>query len=449
VAGFSVRRSLSLRLALAASAWVAAALVIAGALLVVLFRNHAERQFDAQLHDHMQELAAVSEVTSEGALWMTWTPSDPRMQRPLSGWYWQIVQAGHVVARSPSLWSERLPDVVLSAGTPVRVTEIHGPGGQRLRVLARRITLPESEQPYTYLVAGPVAEIEADIRDFASQVATLLAFLGLSLVGAVIVQIRFGLKPLRTLEAAIAEIRTGKRRRLSEDFPGEVEPLVREINRLLDHTDRMLERARALAGNLAHALRNPMAVIKNEARAIEGARGELLRGKAEAMERAIERQLARARIAGTRRVLGARTDVAPVADDLRFSLAVLHRERGVRIELERLDGLGFEGESEDLEEMLGNLMDNACKWARARVRVSGVIEGDWLCLAVDDDGPGIPPEERERVLERGQRLDESVAGTGLGLPIVCDIAELYEGRLELEDSELGGLRARLVLPAAG
>jgi len=189
-------------------------------------------------------------------------------------------------------------------------------------------------------------------------------------------------------------------------------------------------------------------VINNEARKLEGESGRIVLAKARAMEHAIERQLARARVAATRRVLGARSSVAKVGDDLCFSLKILYRERGVDIRMYGFEDLYFQGESEDLEEMLGNLMDNACKWARGKVRVFGTRDGATLRISVEDDGPGIPAPRYGEVLERGRRLDENIPGTGLGLAIVCDIAELYGGRIELGRSALGGLAACLTVPAA-
>jgi signal transduction histidine kinase len=260
--------------------------------------------------------------------------------------------------------------------------------------------------------------------------------------------LHFGLRPLKRLRHALAEVRSGSVPRLPENFPGEIQPLVDELKALLDHNSALVERARTQTGNLAHALKNPLTVIRGEADAVAAPHGVVLREQAEVMGRQIEWHLARARAAGAHGVLGARAAVAEVARDLKFSLEHLHRERGLEIELSDLDHLVFGGDAQDLEEMLGNLMDNACKWARSRVRVSGQRFDHRLEVAVEDDGPGIAAPDRERVLLRGRRLDETTAGAGLGLAIVRDLAELYRGSLELTGSELGGLRAALDLPAA-
>jgi signal transduction histidine kinase len=349
------------------------------------------------------------------------------------------------VLRSASLWPARL-----QAGPPDgdrHQQSLRGPAGEALRALVMPITLPEAEDAFVYTITGPVADIAADVGEFAVKLAVTLAVLALGLIGAVVAQVRFGLAPLQRLRRAVTEVRAGAAVRLPESFPGEVQPVVSELNALLDSHAALLERARSQAGNLAHALKNPLTVIRNQAQALPEPHGTVVREEAEAMDRQIEWHLARARAAGAYGVLGARTSVVDVARDLRFSLERLHRDRALRIELGDVDGLVFQGDPQDLEEMLGNLMDNACKWARGRVRVAGSRRGDRLWLAVEDDGPGIAGDKIEAALARGRRLDEATAGTGLGLGIVRDLAELYRGSLDLGRSDLGGLRAILELPA--
>jgi signal transduction histidine kinase len=256
------------------------------------------------------------------------------------------------------------------------------------------------------------------------------------------------LQPLRALRQALARIRKGRGERLPEGFPEEVQPVVQELNALLDRDAAMIDRARTQAGNLAHALKNPLTVIRNEAREVEGERGALLGNQIAAISEHVDRYLVRARAAGSGDVLGARAAVADVVEDLRFSMDLLHRERGLDIVVSSLDGLVFRGDARDLEEMVGNLMDNACKWAKTQISLDASRVDGRLVISVEDDGPGIPGDRRAEVLHRGRRLDESVAGSGLGLDIVQEIALLYRGSLTLDGSELGGLRARLDLPAA-
>ena len=308
--------------------------------------------------------------------------------------------------------------------------------------------MPGAPGGFVYTIAGPAVDVHQDVREFGTKLALTLAVLALGLVGAVVAQVHYGLLPLKRMRLALAHVRSGAATRLPETFPGEVQPLVHELNALLDHNADLLERARTQTGNLAHALKNPLTVIRSEAGAIAAPYGPVLREQADLMARQIEWHLARARAAGAHGVLGARAAVADVAKDLEFSLERLYHERALEIELRELNRLVFQGDAQDLEEMLGNLMDNACKWASSRVRLSGTRSGARLRLAVEDDGPGIAEHDRERVLQRGRRLDETTAGAGLGLAIVRDLAELYRGSLELTRSDLGGLCATLELPAA-
>jgi signal transduction histidine kinase len=440
------RRTLTLRLIAASAIWIVGTLCAAGLLLLLLFQDHIERRFDAALADHLQELAAASEVGPDGTLQLSWTPFDPRFNRPQSGWYWQIEQGDAAVERSPSLWPEHLK--VGPASADGRIQELSGPGAERLRAIVTPVTLPGAPGGFVYTIAGPAVDVHQDVREFGTKLAVTLAVLALGLVGAVVAQVHFGLLPLKRMRLALAGVRSGAAPRLPESFPGEVQPLVHELNALLDHNAALLERARTQTGNLAHALKNPLTVIRSEADTIAAPHGAVLREQADIMGRQIEWHLARARAAGAHGVLGARATVSDVAQDLKFSLDRLYRERALRIELRDLNGLVFQGDAQDLEEMLGNLMDNACKWARSRVRLSGARSGTHLRLAVEDDGPGIARHDREEVLMRGRRLDETTAGAGLGLAIVRDLAELYRGSLELTSSDLGGLSATLELPAA-
>lgn len=440
------RSSLTVRLSLAAAGLIALSLAATGFLLVLMFRDHIERRFDGGLEDQLEELVAASETDQSGALVLTWTPVDPRFNRPGSGWYWQVMQGGEVVRRSLSLTGMALHDV----GSGVReVVTRDGPAGRRLRILTRRINLPGASAAFDFAVAGPVDDIDADVWRFSAITATALTVLGLCLIATVVIQVRFGLRPLIPLRRALSDIRTGRAQRMPETFPDEVEPVVEELNALLDQNAALLERARTQAGNLAHALKHPLTIMTHETRRLEGERARIMAEQIAAMRGAIDRHLSRARVAGLSAAVGHRTPLSEVVDGLRISMERLHADRSLCIEVRLPGTLLFAGTAEDLEEMLGNLMDNACKWASGRVVVRGEERKGRLRLVVEDDGPGIAETDRESALGRGRRLDESVAGAGLGLDIVRDIAELYRGNLQLQESPLGGLKAVLDLPAPG
>ena len=440
--------SLGFRLAASAALWISAALVAAGFVLSGLFHDHVERTFERQILLQLDRLSAVSEVGPGGAVKLKHLLADPRFERPYSGWYWQVAGAAGPVLRSRSLWDQVLdasPKPVLAA-EPQRYTAA-GPGEQLLWGLRRNITLPGSGHVYQVTVAADVSELRAAVEDFTSTLVASLAVLGLGLFAAVIVQVRYGLSPLRRLRAALSAVRSGRTTRLVGRFPDEVTPLAQELNGLLDHNAAVVERARTHAGNLAHGLKTPLSVIANAAANKRGALAEMVRHQVATMSDLIDHHLARARTIAAAGVLGARTDVSAVAEVLRRTLARLYVDRGLVVTVGGDTGLAFLGEGQDLQEMLGNLMDNACKWARSSVRVTLAGEGERLRLCVDDDGPGLAPEARARVFDRGRRLDEAVPGDGLGLAIVRDVAELYGGSVSLAESALGGLRATLDLPA--
>ncbi|MFQ5955367.1 MAG: ATP-binding protein, partial [Kiloniellales bacterium] len=386
-------------------------------------------------------------------------PREPRFERPYSGWYWQIAGADPAAPalRSRSVWDLDLDFERAPAGAGVRRFEIDGPDRQRLRVVAQDITLDPMEAPLIFSIAADRAEVEADVAAFNATLGWSLGGLGLGLVLAVLIQVRYGLRPLRRIRTALAEIRAGRAERLEGEFPAEVTPLAEELNGLLDHTAEVLARARTHVGNLAHALKTPLTVLGNEADAAGGQLAETVHRQTAMMRRQVDHHLTRARTAGQARVLGARTELRPVLDAIARTLEKIHAERGIAMSLDSPAGLGFRGERHDLEEMFGNLIDNACKWARGRVRVEAFSAaapghgGPRLIIRVEDDGPGVSAAERAALFGRGKRLDQAVPGSGLGLAIVRNIAGLYGGEVELGDSNLGGLRVTLTLPglAAG
>jgi signal transduction histidine kinase len=438
-------KSIRLRLAAISALWLAAALIAAGLSMVGLFRNHAEAQFDLELSGLIEELAALSDIGPDGLPTLSRPHSDPRFNRAYSGWYWIIKTEGGRASRSRSLWDAELS---LPAQPTAEAFAISGPKGEKLHGLARILTLPGASQPVLFFVAGPRERIDAAGRSFATHTALAFILLGAGLMLAVLVQITWGLKPLGHIRRALAAIRAGRSSRLDGAFPAEVQPLADEVNSLIGHNQAALERTRTHIGNLAHALKTPLAALQNEIDALPAEQSQKLAKHLDALKTGVDHHLKRARMAGASGILGQRTDVAESAERLIRTLGRLHATKRLHATLEGQRGLFFQGERQDLEEMLGNLIENAFKWAKSNVRVILAQQGTGLSVTVEDDGPGIPEPDRQRVLERGLKLDETKPGTGLGLAITADLAGLYGGRILLDQSAAGGLSCRLELPAA-
>jgi signal transduction histidine kinase len=288
------------------------------------------------------------------------------------------------------------------------------------------------------------------LAEFTTMLIAALALLGVGLVVATLFQVRFGLAPLRAIRHDLSAIRSGEAEKLEGGLPDEITPLQQELNALIQSNREIVERARTHVGNLAHALKTPLSVITNEARGKRRPLAAKVIEQAEIMRIQITHHLDRARVAARAGAIGDTTNVETVLKALKRTLDRIHDERGIELSLSCSNGLKFLGEKQDFEEMVGNLLDNACKWARSRVRLSAErAEGaPSFTVLVDDDGPGLNRAERAKAVKRGQRLDESKPGSGLGLSIVADLAHLYKGRFDLEPSPDGGLRARLELPAA-
>lgn len=299
-------------------------------------------------------------------------------------------------------------------------------------------------------MAGDAAEIDRDLSEFTRLLIAALCVLGLGLLIATFFQVRFGLRPLRAIRQKLAEIRSGEAEKLEGEIPDEIRPLQRELNALIQSNHEIVDRARTHVGNLAHALKTPLSVISNEARTHKGPLSDKVVEQAEIMRTQITHHLDRARVAARSSVIGDITDVDQVLQALKRTLDRIYGERGLDLIVEASTGLKFQGERQDFEEMVGNLLDNACKWAKSRV-TADAKQADGAArftVIVDDDGPGLSKVELAKGVKRGQRLDESKPGSGLGLSIVADLAHLYKGHFELEPSPEGGLRAKLELPAA-
>jgi signal transduction histidine kinase len=441
--------SLRRRLLITSGLWIIATLVVTAALLIYLAQTYIEKRFDAELFDHLEEIVAAAERQSGGTVRLTWIPSDPRFRREGSGWYWQIGRNNEVLARSHSVSVyHRLGPAEAQGRKPHSAFEFTGPSGERLRGMTDSIATSADKGPINVLVTGPVAQIDRDVVGFASRIAIVLAALGAGLILALVTQVSYGLRPLRSMHRSLVDIHEGRRNRMPDVWPGEIQPIVEDLNRLLDHNTALIERARSQAGNLAHALKNPLTVIGNEATHLDSEHGRVIREQASTMRLAIDRYSSRARTAGSANLLGTPVSVTTVLEDLLFTMHHIYRERALGLHVDGCKQCHFRGEAQDLEEMLGNLLDNACKWAASDVFVSCHCRASRLMIVVEDDGPGIPEELLGEATERGARLDEAKPGSGLGLSIVREVATLYHGSLALSRSPRGGLKAELDLPSS-
>jgi signal transduction histidine kinase len=453
--------SLALRLFLSATAWAVVILLITGVVLSTLNRQSAERAFDRRLGVYLRTLVADVASPEEPPDKFPQSLGEPLFELPLSGWYWQVTRTdpGRTNVRaSRSLWDGGLPhlqDIGIAANVDgLRASYVSGPEDQRLRLIERNVDLGDDGH-YLVAVAGDATEIAEETRSFDQTLVLTFAILGAVLLLTTTFQVRFGLAPLKRISESLAAIRSGSAERLAGKFPEEIAPLARETNALIDANKEIVERARTHVGNLAHALKTPLSVMVNEA----SARGRdpfalKILEQADIMRDQVARHLERARLAARLTVIGSVTDVSAVVTALARTMEKIHREKDIAIEVHADAKARFRGERPDLEEMIGNLVDNACKWASSRVTIEVVTErpdpasaSEIVRIVVDDDGRGLSPSEREQVAKRGRRLDETKPGSGLGLSIVVELAGLYGGGLTLGTAPIGGLRAELVLPA--
>lgn len=457
--------SLAFRLFATAVAWTLLALPIAGAIIYSLYRQEVDTSFDRRLTVLLT--VVLSDTIDHGDQ----EPGDPKdVGEPLfevthSGWYWQVKPLDgrpgrEIKSRSLAGLSIPLPSQhnVEPNEREMRLADLNGPLEQKLRVAETIYVFGEGKvaQRYSVAVAGTLGEVETSLRNFRTRLTLALSLAGVGLLALTLFQVRFGLFPLAKVEKGLAHIRSGEATRLDVALPQEIEPLQEELNALLKSNQDIVERARTHVGNLAHALKTPLAVISNEARDDASPFARKVAEQAQIMADQVNLYLDRARMAARVGVIGRVTEVRPVSESIIRALERIYRDKHLSFSTDCPAGTRFQGERQDLEEMLGNLLDNASKWARSKVLLAaGPVSpaaangsGNWLEIRVDDDGPGLTAEQMADPVIRGRRLDETKPGSGLGHSIVADLAHSYSGKLELARSEHGGLSARLLLPLA-
>jgi len=454
-------RSLTRRLIWLAAAWILIALAAAAVVLTAVFQESALRRLGNILGDTIDEAVVAATITPEGEVFIG-EIQDARTQRLLSGKYWMVAEPTptggmQVLAHSASLGEAELehgPDLTnrlrSAFGQTISYNAEDGPKGEPLRIAASMKQLPGRDRPVIFFAGIDRSDVDADTRQFATVTWIAMLLLGAGLVTAVFIQVQVGLRPLFDLGDEISDVRQGRSHRVEGAYPVEIQPLAEQVNRLLAHNQETVERQRTHVGNLAHALKTPLAVMLAEAGTKEGPLPDLIRRQTKVMQDQVDHHLRRARAAArAAHGLGERTTVAEVLDEMAVMLERVFETKGVEIDWRAPDDLAFLGERQDLQEIFGNLIENAAKWCRRRVRISaGPSTPGQMIAVVEDDGPGLPADQRDTALKRGTRMDEDTPGTGLGLSIVDELTRAYGGRVTLGDSDMGGLKVVLELPAA-
>ncbi len=457
--------SLSRRLLLAAMAFIAVAIVVAAVAVGFALHRFVQGQIDQRLDTQVTFLSSLLRAGDDGRLSLTGSADGPPFERRRRGWYWQVTGPKNTL-RSQSLDGADLdlPDAAEIAARPPppprgdrppkdgrpkdrpKAADGPGPDDDQLHYRIQQVTV--SGTPATIVVSAPRGAVWGPLREAMTTLALSLGALGIALVLAIMLQVRLGLRPLERLRQSVADVRAGRSERVPSRQPLEVQPLVNELNGLLDQNAANLERARRHVANLAHGLKTPLATLAISLSNPERGNADQLGPMVDLMERRIRHHLGRARAAVLSGPVRTQTAIAPRIRDLGDVLTKVHAERKIALTIEISDEVAVACELQDFDEMAGNLMENAFKWARSRIVVRAMAEQGMTRLVIEDDGPGLRPEEIRKVLQPGERLDESAPGFGFGLSITRELAELYGGNVELGASPLGGLLVSLRLPGA-
>ncbi len=443
-----VTGSVSRRMIFVAAAWIMVLLTGGGIALNGVLTAAFTRNFDDQLEFLLYSIIASAEFGPDGRLVLSREPADQRFLEPFSGAYYQISsnETG-IYYPSRSLWDWRLTTEENHNDQAMHIynsTQFD----QDLRVAERDLTLPGSPIRWRFQVAESRATLDAQLSQLRRTLVRSFLILGLGLMLMVALQTWYGLGPLRKVRAELAKMRAGQSKRIEGPMPAEVAPMVEELNALVEHNDKQAEEARMHAGNLAHALKTPLSVIMNAAAAGQSDLPDAVIREARTMRRQIDHHLARARAVGRRGSAHSRAEIWPAVEAVERAVARLYPN--VRIDIDGQKDLVAHIERQDLDDLLGNLVENAAKYGGGSVFVTVSAQAGCVEILVEDDGAGIPEADRLRIFDRGVRLDSGKPGTGLGLAIVRDVAEIYDGTVSLEESEdLGGLLVRLRLPLAG
>ena len=443
--------SLAVRLFFSATVWIILTLLSAGLLLSDLNKKNNLEAFDDRLNLLLETLIGGSKVDSTEGITVVTSIGDPRFFQPYSGWYWQINKGAKTLSRSRSMWDQVFTlDKRLIGGRSQFVDSIGKNRKQviekkNLYIVEREISFPGITQPITFILSGDTHEYRENIKNFDNTLSAILIFLGVGLMIAVFLQVNFGLLPLNKIKDALFKIRNGDKKKLEAKYPLEVQPLATEINDLLEHNEKIVERARTHVGNLAHVLKTPLAVITNEI----DKENKLLSNQIVLMKKHIDRYLKKAHLESVGKNIKSKIAFLEFLNKMVLIFQKIYPDKEIELQKGFKEFFIF-GSLEDMEELIGNLVENACKWGRKKIKIKFENHGkNEVKILIDDDGPGLEQEQKNKVFTRGFRVDEQTPGSGLGLNIVKDILEIYKGEIRLEKSpSLGGLRVNIVLPVS-
>ncbi|WP_261396769.1 ATP-binding protein [Photobacterium rosenbergii] len=430
--------SLRSRLLIAAAVWLFGITLAAGYLMPSFIKTYLVDQEKHQLYIYLDELTAQIDTDSDGNVIPPKPLSNPRFQQPYSGLYWSL-NVADTELRSRSLWDTRI--------SGDKESGFVGPDKQSLIVLTRDILLPDLDDPVTLTVAISQERLLKTLTQLTSGLWLILLIMAGGILCLIWLQVSWSLWPLRRLQKNLKQVREGETSELSGTYPAEIRPVVDDLNALLFHYQEILERARNHAGNLSHALKTPIAVLNNEVAHLNEQEQSRLQPSLQQLQQHIDYHLGRARMAGATNILSAKTAPSPRVDAISMAMDKVYASRGVVLVNELDSDLLVAIEKRDLDEIIGNLIENSYKWAKSLIRVHQLEQSaDTVMVVIEDDGPGIDDGAYQNVLKRGVRLDETTPGTGLGLNIVNELAHSYRGELTLSRSQLGGLKAAVTLP---
>lgn len=445
--------SIRLRITVASLAAIAIAIFAANILIANLFKEHALKQFEDSIQVQSNQVASLVAFDSRsGQIKLTAPASEPRWSAPLSGYYWQINLPDGQLLRSRSLWDSTLNVRKTETAGASNFYYIDDLSSQHLLALTKSLSIDDGKTKFLLTIASDTKELDKAILAFQSSIQGYLLILAIVLLAILFLQITFGLSPLVALKKALHRFHIGEADKVNGVFPVEFSPLVAELNAVIEKNSSIVTRAKTQAGNLAHAMKTPIAVISNaleDKNISEESFKALVKEQISNAKEQIDWNLAKARAATASKNPRLKTPVLPVIESIVVVMHKVYAEKALKIEIQNPTASPsiFNGEEYDLQEIVGNILDNACKWAKTRVEISAAPYMDGLQIIVEDDGFGVNPADYDKILKRGFRVDELTQGSGLGLAIVNDLVTLYDGSIELSLSSLGGLRVQVRLGA--